>query len=64
MERSPEIQGLMNKMFPEEEARKAEGKCPFCGKEINVETEFRDEISKREHGISGLCQSCQDDFFD
>lgn len=50
-------------LFPVEEERKAEGKCPFCGKVIDVDTEFRNEISKREFGISGLCQSCQDDFF-
>lgn len=50
-------------MFPVEEERKAEGKCPFCGKNIDVENEFRDEISKKEFGISGMCQSCQDDFF-
>ena len=42
----------------------AEGKCPFCGKEIDIETEFRDALSKKEFEISGLCQSCQDDFFD
>lgn len=54
----------MKKVFPVEEERKAEGRCPFCGKKIDVENEFRDEISKREFGISGMCQSCQDDFFD
>ena len=42
---------------------KAEGKCPFCGKEIDVENEFKDQLSKDEFAISGLCQSCQDDFF-
>jgi len=26
-------------------------------------TEFRDEISKREFRISGLCQKCQDSIF-
>lgn len=26
-------------------------------------TEFRDELSKREYSISGLCQKCQDKFF-
>ena len=51
-------------MFPVEEERKAEGRCPFCGKKIDVENEFHDEISKREFSISGMCQSCQDDFFD
>ena len=34
--------------------------CPFCNKPVG---EFRDEISKKEHEISGLCQSCQDDMF-
>lgn len=42
---------------------KAEGICPFCGKLIEVEVEFRDELSKEEFALSGLCQSCQDDFF-
>lgn len=27
-------------------------------------TEFRDTISKKEYTISGLCQECQDRFFD
>lgn len=34
--------------------------CVRCGKEI---AGFRDEISEREYGISGMCQECQDDFF-
>ena len=36
-------------------------KCPFCKRDI---TEFTDLVSKREYEISGLCQKCQDDFFD
>ena len=38
-------------------------KCVFCAKEINPATEFRDEISKREFQISGICQGCQDKTF-
>lgn len=35
---------------------------PFgCGMPI---TQFRDALSKKEYQISGLCQSCQDAFFD
>lgn len=34
-----------------------------CGREINPETEFRDEISRREYTISGMCQKCQDKVF-
>ena len=36
------------------------GQCVKCG-EFNLE--FRDELSRKEHGISGLCQVCQDDIF-
>ena len=36
------------------------GKCPSCGK---VPGKFRDELSRREYGISGLCQKCQDKTF-
>lgn len=39
---------------------KAGNGCVACGKPA---TEFRDEISRREYGISGLCQACQDSFF-
>ena len=38
------------------------GICPFCNKEIKWE-DFRNEISRREYRISGLCQSCQDEMF-
>lgn len=31
-----------------------------CGKEIKG---FRDELSKKEYQISGLCQECQDSIF-
>jgi len=34
--------------------------CVSCGCYAKV---FRDEISKREYAISGLCQTCQDEVF-
>ena len=34
--------------------------CTFCAKEA---TEFKDELSKKEFSISGLCQICQDEVF-
>jgi hypothetical protein len=41
-----------------------EGKCvpvPIgCGGEA---TEFKDDVSRREYTLSGLCQSCQDKVF-
>jgi len=35
--------------------------CWRCNKII---TGFKDELSKKEYQISGLCQSCQDEIFD
>jgi len=37
-------------------------KCPTCGAVINP-NEFKDELSKKEFGISGMCQKCQDEVF-
>ena len=48
------------KMCPEALERIKNGICVTCEKEI---TGFRDPISLREHGISGLCQDCQDSVF-
>lgn len=44
--------------------RKENRKCPFCGKDMsNPEGMFRDKLSLKEFGISGLCQECQDKVF-
>ena len=43
--------------------RMRKGLCPLCGKPI-VYAEFRDSISLQEYDISGMCQTCQDEFFD
>ena len=49
-------------MLAEMYQRKAEGKCPFCGKDMTNAT-FKDTKSKKEFEISGICQECQDDYF-
>lgn len=36
--------------------------CPICKKPVDI-TKFRDEISKKEYKISGMCQDCQDTTF-
>lgn len=36
------------------------GKCPMCKGPING---FRDKLSYKEYGISGMCQKCQDKVF-
>jgi hypothetical protein len=36
--------------------------CPFCKEKVDPNG-FRNEASKREFKISGLCQKCQDKTF-
>lgn len=57
--KNPEIEKFLRAMFPERE-RMDHNKCVFCGDNA---VHFRDEISRREFGISGMCQVCQDMVF-
>ena len=41
----------------------AGGQCVKCGYPHNLRSDFRDALSHKEYGISGLCQGCQDDIF-
>ena len=34
--------------------------CVMCGGDANY---FADELSRKEYGISGMCQTCQDKTF-
>lgn len=56
------IADIMEAVFPTETKRRKTGHCPFCAAKVNEE-EFRDEASRKEFSLSGLCQNCQDDFF-
>lgn len=49
----------LNEMFE----RRTNGLCPFCGKNMTNPT-FKDEQSKKEFEISGICQECQDKYFE
>ena len=60
MSKSKEMKRVMRELFPVQETRKDCGLCPICGNPIG---EFRDELSKREFEISGMCQNCQDSIF-
>jgi hypothetical protein len=46
---------------PEVDKVKA-GQCPICGRKVDVAA-FRDALSLKEFGISGMCQACQDALF-
>ena len=48
--------------FKVEVERTENGKCPLCCLTID-EADFKDELSKKEFKLSGMCASCQDKFF-
>lgn len=37
--------------------------CLSCNKAVTEKSEFKNERSRREYTISGLCQTCQDEVF-
>ena len=49
-------------MFDKQIDRVEKMLCPFCGMPVNMK-DFRDDLSRKEAAISGMCQSCQDDIF-
>ena len=49
--------------FGKEVNRKNAGYCPFCSKPVDM-ADFKDALSAKEFGISGMCQKCQDSIFD
>jgi len=62
MPRSEEMQRLMKVLFPEQVERVEQGLCPFCGAKVDPGA-LRDDLSRKEFRISGLCQACQDATF-
>jgi len=56
----PDLSKPIFSLFPHMADRILQNKCATCNQNIG---EFRDEISKKEYGISGMCQDCQDSIF-
>ena len=48
--------------FGEQVERFEQGRCTTCNKPINSDS-FKNELSKKEYTISGMCQECQDKVF-
>ena len=60
-EKSEEIDNVLTQLAGISRQKAAEKHiCAWCKNPI---MEFKDELSKKEHRISGLCQKCQDDTF-
>jgi hypothetical protein len=53
---------IIDAIFPGTSAAIEAGLCPTCGKPVDKDS-FRDQLSLREYGISGMCQDCQDSVF-
>lgn len=59
----PKLNEAVKKIFPKETELAKHGQCVFCEKIIRME-DFKDELSRKEYRISGICQSCQNKTFD
>lgn len=58
--KTPEMKAAIESVFPSTKQAIDECKCPICKKSIDVNNSFRDDLSRREYLISGMCQNCQD----
>ncbi len=65
--KAPQIDALLSEIIFNGKDRVtciSEGICVTCDEAHGlVATSFRDDISRKEYSISGMCQSCQDDVF-
>ena len=62
--KAPAIDALLSGLFGVDRTSTiSDGNCVACDSTGNNATSFRDDISKKEYSISGMCQSCQDDIF-
>ena len=50
----------METIFPGTIAKIQEEICPTCNNKVG---DFKDDLSKKEYKISGMCQACQDKVF-
>ena len=65
--KAPQIDALLSQIIFNGKDRVeviASGDCLTCDEARDLKaTSFRDDISRKEYSISGMCQSCQDDVF-
>lgn len=56
--------GLLKKAIADEQGRPmpAPGDCPLCG--AKPPFSFKDDLSRQEFRITGICQGCQDKLYD
>lgn len=59
----PDLSKPVFSLFPDAADAVIRGECIPCGSKKIRDCDFRDDISKREYSVSGMCQSCQDEVF-
>lgn len=60
--KKPDLNKPFFDIYPEKRDLVIQSLCIDCKKKIN-EKDFKNEKSKIEYSISGLCQKCQDSVF-
>jgi len=63
MDRSPQIEKTLDLMSEAMGGSRSPGKCAACPREFDPKEEFSDALSRKEYGISNLCQQCQNSVF-
>lgn len=64
MTKSKEMEDMLNQIATEVFGRnRTMNQCVSCGKTVDIEKDFRDDLSRREYTISYMCQECQDSVF-
>ena len=58
--KTQEMRDAIESIFPGTAEAINQNKCPICRQPIGA---FKDELSKKEYLISGMCQTCQDKVF-
>ncbi|KKM83757.1 hypothetical protein LCGC14_1306020 [marine sediment metagenome] len=61
--KSPEMQGLVSGVSGHHQNIYMKADCATCDKIDLKPSDFKNELSKKEFGISRLCQECQDKVF-
>ena len=61
--KSKPIQNMLKNVFPEAAKNIEQNKCATCGSDKIKPTDFKSDLSRKEYGISGMCQKCQDSVF-
>ena len=57
--KNPVMEAALESMFP----GRGTGVCVMCKSTKTKESDFKDDLSRKEYGLTYMCQECQDDFY-